>query len=178
MFAKHAGARLFLCVEAARAERLFGEISNSQVMSTHEPTLIPAASLPPVDACAARATILLVEDDRSIRRYLEVILQRAGYSVIVAADGLEAMKAALSSNVDAVVTDAIMPHLNGYELCRFLRRHPKLGQIPLILLSGVDQPAQQQSPNGSEQADVYLSKPVRPEELTGCIARLLVRQAA
>src|SRR5918998_5800900 len=85
-----------------------------------------------------RGTILLVEDDRSIRRYLEVILQRAGYTVIAAADGLEAMKAALASSIDAVVTDAIMPHLNGYELCRFLRRHPKLSRLPVILLSGLD----------------------------------------
>ena len=147
-------------------------------MSTHESIIVPATQIPPVEPPATRATILLVEDDRSIRRYLEVILQRAGYTVIVAADGLEAMKAALSFNVDAVITDAIMPHLNGYELCRFLRRHPKLGEIPVVLLSGVDQPAQQQSPNGVDRADVYLSKPVRPEELTGCIARLLVRQAA
>jgi twitching motility two-component system response regulator PilH len=147
-------------------------------MSTHESIIVPAAPLPPVEPSTTRATILLVEDDRSIRRYLEVILQRAGYTVIAAADGLEAMKAALSFHIDAVITDAIMPHLNGYELCRFLRRHPKLGALPVILLSGVDQPAQQQSPNGSDRADVYLSKPVRPEELTGCIARLLVRQAA
>ncbi len=147
-------------------------------MSTHESKISPSAPLPPVEHSVTRATILLVEDDRSIRRYLEVILQRAGYRVIAAADGLEAMKAALSSTVDAVVTDAIMPHLNGYELCRFLRRHPKLGQLPIVLLSGVDQPAQQQSPKGSDHADVYLSKPVRPEELTGWIARLLVRQAA
>ena len=147
-------------------------------MSTHESIIVPATPLLPVEPHATRATILLVEDDRSIRRYLEVILQRAGYAVISAADGLEAMKAALSSNVDAVVTDAIMPHLNGYELCRFLRRHPKLGGLPVVLLSGVDQPAQQQSPNGADRADVYLSKPIRPEELTGCIARLLVRQAA
>ena len=147
-------------------------------MSTHESTLIPAAPLPPVEPNVTRATILLVEDDRSIRRYLEVILQRAGYSVIAAADGLEAMKAALSSTIDAVVTDAIMPHLNGYELCRFLRRHPKLGQLPVILLSGVDPPAQQSSNGAADHADVYLAKPVRPEELTGCIARLLLKHAA
>lgn len=147
-------------------------------MSTYESTIIPAASLPPLEPSTTRATILLVEDDRSIRRYLEVILQRAGYSVIVAADGLEAMKAALSSTIDAVVTDAIMPHLNGYELCRFLRRHPKLGQLPLILLSGVDQATQQQTSSGADEADVYLSKPIRPEELTGCIERLLVRRVA
>jgi CheY-like chemotaxis protein len=73
------------------------------------------------------------------------------------------------------VTDAIMPHLNGHELCRFLRHHPKLSGLPVVLLSGVDPAAP--SPEGSDRADAYLSKPVRPEELTGCIARLLVKAA-
>ena len=59
--------------------------------------------------------VLLVEDDRSVRRYLQVTLERAGYEVITASDGLEAMKLALSLPIDAVVTDAIMPHLSGQQ---------------------------------------------------------------
>ncbi|PYS77108.1 MAG: hypothetical protein DMF66_11055 [Acidobacteria bacterium] len=97
-----------------------------------------AAPAVPAEATRPRATVLLAEDDRSLRRYLEVILRRAGYTVIAAADGLEAMKAVLSSAVDAVVTDAVMPHLSGHELCRFLRRHPTLRRLPVVLLSGVD----------------------------------------
>jgi CheY-like chemotaxis protein len=132
-------------------------------------------SLPSIQPRNARGTILIVEDDRSIRRYLEVILQRAGYCVVAAADGLEAMKTALTSAVDAVVTDAIMPHLNGYELCRFLRHHPKLSRLPVVILSGFERtdPAQ----DISDRPDVYLAKPVRPEELTGCLARLLLKAA-
>ncbi|HEY0005323.1 MAG TPA: response regulator [Pyrinomonadaceae bacterium] len=119
----------------------------------------------------SRGTILLAEDDRSIRRYLEVILQRSGYTVIVAADGLEAIKAVLASEVDAVVTDAIMPHLNGYELCRFLRRQPNLSHLPVIILSGIERA---DAPHeDSARADLYLAKPVRPEEITGALARLL-----
>lgn len=118
-----------------------------------------------------RATVLLAEDDRSARRYFEVILQRAGYNVIAAADGVEALKAALSASVDAVVTDAIMPHLGGHELCRFFRRHPKLARLPVVLLSGADKAPG--AHDAAESADAYLSKPVRPEELTSCLARLL-----
>lgn len=131
-----------------------------------------AAAPPAPPATAAQAaTVLLAEDDRALRRYLEIVLQRAGYRVVAAADGLEAMKAALSSGFDAVVTDAVMPHLGGHELCRFLRRHPKLSALPVVLLSGADQtPA---SPEASDRADVYLFKPVRPEELTACLAGLL-----
>ncbi|HYH84873.1 MAG TPA: response regulator [Pyrinomonadaceae bacterium] len=130
----------------------------------------PVAPVIQAATAKTRATVLLAEDDRSLRRYLEVTLQRAGYTVIAAADGLEALKTALSSTVDAVVTDAVMPHLSGYELCRFLRRHPKLGRLPLVLLSGVDRPDEPDS-----RADAYLSKPVRSEELTDCLARLLVQ---
>jgi CheY-like chemotaxis protein len=118
-----------------------------------------------------RGAVLLAEDDRALRRYLEVILRRAGYDVTAAADGLEAMKAALSGTFDAVVTDAVMPHLSGQELCRFLRTHPKLGRLPVVLLSGADKAAQTQ--DAPSRADAYLSKPVRPEELTDCLARLL-----
>jgi twitching motility two-component system response regulator PilH len=139
---------------------------------------ITTSSFPAVAALrahTARGTILLVEDDRSIRRYLEVILSRAGFKVITAADGLEAMKVALASSIDAVVTDAVMPHLNGYELCRFLRRHPKFSCLPVILLSGLERA--DSAPDDDSRADVYLAKPVRPEELTSSLGRLLLQAA-
>src|SRR5260370_8827857 len=79
--------------------------------------------------------VLLVEDDRSVRRYLEVTLQRSGYRVVTAGDGLEAMKLALSVDIDVVVTDAIMPHLSGQELARFLRSNSKVSSLPIILLT-------------------------------------------
>src|ERR671938_855140 len=147
-------------------------------MNTPDKTAVPNAAPLTVTVSQprnARGTVLLVEDDRSIRRYLEVILQRAGYCVIIAADGLEAMKAALTSTIDAVVTDAIMPHLNGYELCRFLRHHPKFSRLPVVLLSGFERADATQDVN--DRPDVYLAKPVRPEELTGCLARLLLKAA-
>lgn len=118
---------------------------------------------------APRATVLLAEDDRSLRRYLEVVLRRAGYEVLTAADGLEAMKALLSAPVDAVVTDAVMPHLSGPELCRFLRGHPKLKGLPVVLLSGADSSGRA----ADSGADLYLSKPVPAEELSAGLARLL-----
>ncbi|HXC71538.1 MAG TPA: response regulator, partial [Pyrinomonadaceae bacterium] len=75
----------------------------------------PVAQLPAEAQC-----VLLVEDDPALRRYLEVVLQRAGYVVLTAGDGLEAMKILLSVGVDVIVTDALMPNLDGYELCRFV----------------------------------------------------------
>lgn len=115
-------------------------------------------------------SVLLVEDDRSVRRYLEVTLQRSGYKVIAAGDGLEAMKLALSSEIDAVVTDAIMPHLSGQQLAAFLRGNPKLQRIPIILLTGQEN---RHAASPDNLIDIFLYKPVNTRELTKCLEKLL-----
>lgn len=123
-----------------------------------------------ISATIGERRVLLVEDDRAVQRYLQVILQRAGYEVICAADGLEAMKIALSKSIDAVVTDAIMPHFSGQEFCRFLRSYPTLSTLPVILLSAFENKT---ASAGDDLADVCLTKPVDPEELISCLARLI-----
>jgi CheY-like chemotaxis protein len=137
----------------------------------------PSQIVPPTDSHAAGSStqpcILLVEDDRSVRRYLEVTLQRSGYRVLAAADGLEAMKLALSTEIDAVVTDAIMPHLSGQQLAEFLRNNPKLADVPIILLTGQENKAD--ATPADSAIDAFLYKPVKADELTASIARLLKR---
>lgn len=118
--------------------------------------------------------VLLVEDDRSLRRYLEVVLRREGYEVIVAVDGLEAMRVTLTAPVDLVVTDAIMPNLNGYELVRFLRNTPPLSHLPIVLLSALDI---KENSSEDHKADVYLSKPISPEVLIECLEKLMRQRA-
>jgi CheY-like chemotaxis protein len=120
-----------------------------------------------------RIRVLLAEDDRALRRFLEVVLERAGYKVIPVADGLEAMKVALSMPIDIVVTDAMMPNLSGHEFCRFLRNSQTLSHLPVILLSALEQKEGNQN---VEQVDAFLSKPVSAESLLECIAKLLARK--
>jgi CheY-like chemotaxis protein len=128
-----------------------------------------------VEVLTCHSRVLLVEDDRSLRRYLEVVLRREGYDVTVAADGLEAMRATLTAPVDLVVTDAIMPNLNGFELVRFLRRTPQLSHIPIVLLSALENP---QAQNEEHRANIYLSKPVSAEELIDCLETLISERAS
>jgi len=136
-------------------------------------------SLPNSDALMSpendrRTSILLAEDDRALRRFLEVVLERAGYEVIPASDGLEAMKAVLSTSIDVVVTDAMMPNLSGHEFCRFLRNSPALSHLPVIMLSALER----KDPNcKAEQADAFLAKPVSGERLIECIEDLLARKS-
>lgn len=134
-------------------------------ISVAEPSSVPG----PVQAPGAR--VLLAEDDRALRRFLQIILERSGYTVVPAADGLEAMKIALSSPIDVVVTDAMMPNLSGHELCRFIRNSQTLAHLPVILLSALEQ----KEPNDGEQVDAFLSKPVAGEDLVNCIEKLLAR---
>lgn len=117
--------------------------------------------------------VLLAEDDRALRRFLEVVLQRAGYEVIPAADGLEAMKIALASNIDIVVTDAMMPNLSGHEFCRFLRNSQTLSHLPVILLSALERKDTNQD---SVHVDAFLAKPISAESLIECIETLLARK--
>jgi chemosensory pili system protein ChpA (sensor histidine kinase/response regulator) len=119
-------------------------------------------------------SVLLVEDDRSVRRYLEVTLQRSGYKVITAGDGLEAIKLALASAVDVIVTDAVMPQMSGQELARFLRNTPKLAKVPIILLTGQENKAVASA--AENLIDVFLYKPVKAEELKNCLTQLLSRE--
>jgi CheY-like chemotaxis protein len=141
-------------------------------MSQKSETL-PDVTLNTISATIGERRVLLVEDDRAVQRYLQVILQRAGYEVICAADGLEAMKIALSQSIDAVVTDAIMPHFSGQEFCRFLRSYPTLSTLPVILLSAFENKS---ASEGDDLADVCLTKPVDPEELISCLARLIAEK--
>jgi DNA-binding response OmpR family regulator len=138
-----------------------------------ETSLADSESIVPQAETGVRARVLLAEDDRALRRFLEVVLQRAGYKVIPAADGLEAMKLALSTEIDIVVTDAMMPNLSGHEFCRFLRNSQTLSHVPVILLSALERKETNQD---SDHVDAFLSKPVSGDSLIECIENLLAKK--
>lgn len=114
--------------------------------------------------------ILLAEDDASMRRFIEVILEKAGFDVMTAEDGLAAMQIAFENDFDAVVADAIMPNMTGYDLCRMLRASPDKKNIPLVILSGLEQ----NNPENECLADAYLLKGANlKEELTETLSKLI-----
>ena len=141
---------------------------NSAMISPEEITLAPNQAVPPAKTSGGAGCVLLAEDDPALKRYLQVVLQRAGYEVVSASDGLEAMKLLMSNPVDVVVTDAVMPNLNGYELCRFIRSSQNLSHLPIVLLSALDP-----KNADADQVNVFLPKPVSPEGLLECLAGLM-----
>lgn len=117
--------------------------------------------------------ILLAEDDVSMRRFVEIILQKANYRVVSAEDGLAAMQCALSEDFDAVVADAMMPNLTGHDLCRIMRQNPQTKKIPFVILSGLEQ----QTSAGDCLADAYLIKGTNlKDELLNTLSNFLAEE--
>jgi PleD family two-component response regulator len=115
--------------------------------------------------------ILLADDDASMRRLLEVILRKADFEVVPAEDGLQAMKLAFEEEISAIVADAIMPNLTGFELCRMIKSKADKRDVPVIILSGLEG-------NSGEaekcNADAYLTKtPKLTEELIETLKNLI-----
>lgn len=124
------------------------------------------------DEKTSKLKILLAEDDASMRRFLQVALQKSGYETTLAEDGLAAMKIALTEKFDAVVTDAVMPNLTGHDLCRMLRQNPDFKNVALLILSGLEHEAAVNAEN--ECADAFLVKGANiKEELPAMLDRLL-----
>ena len=115
--------------------------------------------------------ILLVEDDDAMRRLLEVILRKENFDIVAAEDGITAMKLAFENQIAAVVADAIMPNMSGYELCRILKSKADKRDVPVIILSGL---AANESEREKCSADAYLTKNSKlSEELISTLKNLL-----
>ena len=83
--------------------------------------------------------ILLVEDDRVLRKAAEAALRRQGFTVLVAADGEEGLRAARSELPDLVLLDLIMPGLQGFEVLKLLKAEAATSAIPVIVISNLGQ---------------------------------------
>lgn len=119
--------------------------------------------------------ILVVDDDDNIRMLLEFLLQKT-YRVMAKEDGLEAISG-LSAGIlpDLMIVDLEMPRLNGFELLKQVRASGVFRHIPLIILSGYENPSVQQSCLDAG-ADAYLLKPFNPELIHKTIHQLLTNR--
>lgn len=116
--------------------------------------------------------VLLADDEENIRLLGEKLLKDAGYTVILAANGAEAVEKAIKEKPDMVITDIRMPLKNGFEVCKALRSDPVLNQIPILILSALGDEFNKLT--GFEGgANDFITKPFRAEELQERVALLL-----
>ncbi len=118
------------------------------------------------------AKILVAEDERDIRELIEFALQYNGHEVLTAVDGLSAWDITVAEQPDLVLLDVRMPRMDGYEVCRRIKRSEKLRHIPVAFLSAKGQEAEVQA-GLDAGAEEYILKPFSLEQLDQTIARLL-----
>lgn len=120
----------------------------------------------------AKATILLVEDNKGQATLIRNYLTHSGYDVVYAENGISAFKAARTNSIDLILLDRILPDMDGSEVCRWLKLDHKTRDIPIIMLTV--RSAMSDKVSGLEAgADDYLPKPFEEAELNARIyARL------
>lgn len=117
-------------------------------------------------------TVLVVDDEKNIRELIQLYLSNAGYRVVHAVDGAEALRLARTDKPDLMVLDLMLPQVDGYEVCRRLRREGN--DLPIIMLTARDDDVDKIV--GLELgADDYLTKPFNPRELVARIKAVLRR---
>ncbi|MBI3374201.1 MAG: response regulator [Betaproteobacteria bacterium] len=120
------------------------------------------------------ATILIVDDDESLLELLKLHLTSHGYQVQIAKDAIEAGHRVLESPPDMIITDVMMPYMDGFEFISALKSDRTLPEIPVIFLTSVTDG----NGRGKELGAVgYLTKPVRAERLAAMVAEHLPLKA-
>ncbi len=120
--------------------------------------------------------LLIVEDMESVVTLLRTILEREGFEVVSAQDGLEALEAVRREKPDLLLLDLILPGLDGLEVLRRIRNDPQTAHLPVIILSGKEE--ERDKVIGLEiGADDYVTKPFQANELVARIKSRLRRSA-
>jgi twitching motility two-component system response regulator PilG len=118
------------------------------------------------------AKVLVVDDSLSVRTVVERALKSRRIDVVSAASGTEAMSQIRSEEPDLVVCDVIMPDMEGYEICEFVRDHPRLARTPVLLMSGIVNSSVLARAAEARSTDV-IRKPFAADELLSKIVGLL-----
>ena len=108
--------------------------------------------------------VLVVDDDRNLRKIIQTNLELAGYDVISASTGDEAMNILDGTQPDLVVLDVMMPLMDGYEVARRIRRHPSNTHVPIIMLTAKGE-VDDKLTGFDAGVDDYMTKPFGPQEL-------------
>jgi two-component system, OmpR family, alkaline phosphatase synthesis response regulator PhoP len=120
------------------------------------------------------ATILLVDDEEDLLDLLQYALERAGFTVLTAQDGVQGLRQAQMTRPDLIVLDIMMPRMDGIELCHRLREDAHLRLTPILMLTAKSEEADEIM--GLEAgADDYLTKPTSPSLLVSRVRALLRR---
>ena len=120
--------------------------------------------------------VLVIDDSTTIRRSAQIFLGQARCQVIVAEDGFGALSKVVEHEPNIIFLDVMMPRLDGYQTCALIKRNPKFGDIPVVMLSSKDG-LFDRARGRLVGADEYLTKPFTRESLLGAVESLALRRA-
>ncbi len=116
--------------------------------------------------------VLVADDEKDIRRLVVFTLERAGFEVIEAEDGRQALLSAQQNHPDVILLDVMMPYISGYDVCRLLRKMPEMEETPVLFLSAKAQ--NYEIGEGLEAGGTdYLVKPFIPRELAAKVKQMV-----
>ncbi len=137
----------------------------------------PAAAVAPQPEPAAPPTVMVVDDSLTVRKFTGRLIERQGYKLMVARDGVEALEKLQETLPDVMLVDIEMPRMDGFELTRNVRVDPRLAHIPIVIISS--RTAEKHRKHASEiGVDAFLGKPYPEDELLALIAGFVKRAAA
>lgn len=151
-------------VPSAAAARIFGPGAMAVASGS-----IPAAA---VDEPVAEKVVVIADDSISVRKFVGRILEKAGYTVKLASDGLEAAELVAQVGCHLVISDIEMPRMNGYELMSHLRQDPATRRIPVLVVTS-RAGAKHRDRAMKEGAASFLTKPVQEEQLLAVVDELM-----
>lgn len=135
---------------------------------------VAAGSIPSeaVDAIENDRVVVVVDDSISVRKFVGRMLEKAGYRVKLASDGLEASEVVAQVGCHLVITDLEMPRMNGYELMAHLRQGPATRKIPVLVVTS-RAGAKHRDRAMKEGASAFLTKPVQEDQLIATVESLI-----
>lgn len=116
--------------------------------------------------------VLIVDDEVNIVISLEFLLKQAGYELAIARDGQDALTQIATFQPDLILLDVMMPHINGFEVCRRVRENPAWQTIKIIMLTAKGREVEM-TKGLNLGADAYVIKPFSTKELMGQIKQIL-----
>ena len=124
------------------------------------------------DAAPGSIKVLVIDDSNTIRRSAEMFLRQAGFDVILAEDGFDALAKISDHQPKVIFVDIMMPRLDGYQTCALIKQNPKLKATPVIMLSSKDG-VFDRARGRLAGSDRYLTKPFTKEALIGTVNEYL-----
>ena len=113
--------------------------------------------------------VMIIDDSNTIRRSAEIFLVQAGYQVVLAEDGFDALAKIADHEPDVIFCDIMMPRLDGYQTCALIKKNPRFSATPLIMLSSKDG-LFDRARGRMVGSDQYLTKPFTKDSLLQSVA--------